>query len=134
MLKVIPEIVEYLKPKSFNLSSIIDVSVVLYLLNIWAMICCKVFLAKALFIGIFLTASLISVPGSKKNLLGVKPSIFSLLGSLIYGKVSGNISLNINLPAVVTKYLPFASSANILYLNELTGTTILVCKVISLLS
>ena len=39
---------------------------------------------------------------------------------------SGNISLNLILPTVVTKYLSFCCSVNSLYLNEFTGIAILV--------
>ena len=60
--------------------------------------------------------------------------MFSSLGSLTYGNESGNISLNLILPTVVTKYLSFLSSVNNLCLNELTGIAILVCNVISRLS
>ena len=131
---VIPAIVEYLNPKSFNLSSIIDVSVVLYLLNTWAMICPKVFLTNGATSGISLITFGISVPISSKYLLGVNPSILSLVPSFRYGNVSGKISLKIILPAVVTKYLSFWSSINNLCLNELVGRAILVWSVISLLS
>ena len=40
-----------------------------------------------------------------KYLAGVTPSIFSVVGSFKYGNESGNISLKIILPGVVTKYL-----------------------------
>ena len=60
--------------------------------------------------------------------------MFSLVPSLIYGKESGKISLKINFPVVVTKYLSFCSSVNNLCLNDDTGTAILVCKDIYLLS
>ena len=63
---------------------------------------------------------------------GVIPSIFSSVGSFINGNESGKISLNINLPGVVTKYLSLLLSKNTLCLNEFTGTKILVCNVISL--
>ena len=84
--------------------------------------------------GILATSSEIFTPLSKKYLDGVIPSIFAFVASLIYWYVSGNISLNINFPTVVTKYLSFTSSTNILYLNEETGSTILVWSVISFLS
>ena len=132
--KVIPATVEYLNPKSLSLSNITDVSVVLYNLKIWAIIFCNVFLSNGLVISISLIAFLISVPGAKKNLSGVTPLIFSFDGSLMNGNVSGNISLKIILPAVVTKYLSFTSSTKNLYLNDETGRAILVCNVISLLS
>ena len=79
---VIPATVEYLNPKSFNLSSIIEVSVVLYLLNTCAIIHSKVFLTKGLGISIFLTSSGILAPIGIKYLLGVIPSIFSFVPSL----------------------------------------------------
>ena len=69
-----------------------------------------------------------------KYLFGVIFWILSKVGSFTYGNESGNISLNFNLPTVVTKYLPFWVSVNNLYLNESTGIAILVWRVISLLS
>ena len=131
---VIPAIVEYLKPKFFNLSSIIDVSVVLYLLNTWAINWPKVFWTNGVTSSILAISSGMLEPIGKKYLSGVIPSILALVPSSTYGNVSGNISLNLILPTVVTKYLSLCSSVNNLYLNELTGIAILVCRVISFLS
>ena len=63
---VIPAIVENLNPKSFNLSSIIEVSVVLKRLNTWAITFCKSFLPNGLASGILLISSGILRPWSKK--------------------------------------------------------------------
>ena len=79
---VIPATVEYLKPKSFNLSSITEVSVVLYLLNTWAIIHSKVFLTKGFGNSILATSSGILAPIEIKYLLGVIPSILSFVPSL----------------------------------------------------
>ena len=132
--KVIPATVENLNPKSFNLSSIILVSVVLKRLKTWAIIFCKSFLPNAGIKGILAISSGIFTPWSKKNFIGVIPSIFSFVASSKYWKASGNISLNLILPTVVTRYLSCTSSINNLCLKLLTGKAILVWRVISLLS
>ena len=105
MAILIPDLVEYLNPISFNLSSITDVSVVWYLLYIWAINLLNTPLLNASTKGILATSSGIFDPFSKKYFAGVTFSIFSDELSLIYWKESGNISLKINLPGVVTKYL-----------------------------
>ena len=78
---VIPDLVLYLNPISFSLSKNIEVSVVLYLLNIWAIIFPKSFLIKAGTHGILATSSGKFLPFSIKNLSGVITSMFSLLPS-----------------------------------------------------
>ena len=98
---VIPAFVEYLKPKSFNLSRNIEVSVVLYLLNTCAITLSKSPFANGLVKSISFIFSFISSP----LLEGIIFSIFSLLASFTYWNVSGNISLNLILPTVVIKYL-----------------------------
>ena len=80
---VIPDLVDSLNPKSFILSSIIEVSVVWYLLNTSAIICSSVPFLNGSTSGILAIFSLMFWPLSTKYLLGVIPWIFSSVGSLI---------------------------------------------------
>ena len=50
--------------------------------------------------------------------------MFSSDPSFMYWNESGNISLNINFPGVVTKYFPLYVSGNTLCLNDETGIAI----------
>src|SRR5699024_833809 len=119
---VIPARDEYLNPKSFILSSIIEVSVIWNLLNISAMILPKNTLLNGLTSS---TSSRYSTSppsgksvGETKYLSGVDFSKLKLVGSLIYGNELGIISLKITLPTEVINNFLFCSAVNVGFLSD----------------
>src|SRR5690606_15645034 len=110
---VIPATVEYLNPKSFNLSNILEVSEMWNNLKTLAITSDKNFFLNGSGEGIEANASFGFTPFEMKYISGVFSSKLNELGSLTYGNVSGKISLKINLPNVVTKYLSFCSGVNV---------------------
>ena len=126
---VIPASVEYLNPKSFSLSSILDVSVVRATFKTWEIKSAKNPFLKAETTGIPLMVSLIFTPLSIKNLSSIVPVKLSGVGSLMKlnfcGAYSvGKISLKINFPYVVTKYFSRCSSVIRKLTKLLAGTAI----------
>src|SRR5690554_3635442 len=99
---VIPETDEYLNPKSFNLSNILDVSEMWNSLKTCAITIDKKRFLNGSAIGIFLSASFGFTPFGIKYISGVLSFKFVKVGSFTYGNDSGKISLKINLPKVVT--------------------------------
>ena len=129
---VIPALEEYLNPKSFILSNIIDVSVMWNLLNISEIIFDKKPFLNGVtgsFSSIYPFKPLsVSSDGATKYLSGVAVSKFSLVGSFKYGNPSGRISLKITLPIVVISNFLFCSSVNVGFSNDLAIIPTRVCK------
>jgi hypothetical protein len=111
-----------LNPKSFILSSIIDVSVIWNLLKISEIILDKNPFLKGV-VGSFSEINAFSPPsessdGDTKYLSGVAFSKFSFVGSFKNGNPSGSMSLKITLPIVVINNFLFCSSVNVGLLND----------------
>ena len=109
---VIPALEENLNPKSFILSNIIDVSVMLNRLKTSAMIFPKKFLLNGSMRGCsskyaFNPPSPNSV-AETKYLSGVLFSRLYFVGSLIYANESGMISLKITYQQMLLKFYDFA--------------------------
>src|SRR5690606_1255901 len=100
---VIPATVEYLNPKSFSLSNILDVSLIWNCLNTSAMMDDRYFLPNAFGAGIASITVLTLTPFLTKYLSGVWLSRLSSVGSFKNGNELGKMLLKMTLPSVVIK-------------------------------
>src|SRR5699024_11067955 len=87
----IPALVEYLNPKSFNLSSILEVSLILKRLNTSAMISPRIPFLNGEISSRSAIFAFTSQPFGRKYFFGVSISKLLFVGSLIYGNVFGKI-------------------------------------------